>query len=150
MDAELRKYLEALRAGQEALRQEMLSRFQRVESRVEQVENSITEEVAGLRDEVVVAFEGMHKETRREFATLREEIQRGDRETGMLVEAVRDEVRGVADGVLMVREMLERSQEEQNREIDLRRVPLEATVRSHSSQIQDHERRIEALEADSG
>lgn len=44
----------------------------------------------------------------REVGRLREEMEAGDRATRVLLEAVRDEVRAVAEGVTMVNEKLDR------------------------------------------
>lgn len=66
-------------------------------------------------------------------------MQTGDRETRVLVEALRDDVRAVFDGVKMLDEKLDRRMEEHKRDIDNRVAPVEAAVRNH-------ERRIAALE----
>lgn len=123
MDTELREYLDVmerrLTAGNQALRDEM------------------RQEVAGLHEEVVVAYEALHKETQREISTLRGEMQGIGIEVRALRADVAAEVRTLrADMTQMEQRLVEN--------IQGRREDIGAAFLS--GQIEDHERRITVLE----
>lgn len=121
MDADLREFLEAM---EQRLREETKAGFKQVESRLDGVETRISREVAGLRDEIVFAYD-----------KLREDIREGDKETRQQIEELDQKVDQLLESMVS-----DHRYEERERLVDTRFGVLEEEVRSHS-------RRLTTLEA---
>lgn len=122
------------------LRQETRERFVQVEGQV----SGLREEVGGLRGDVG----DLRQETRERFEQVEGQLRDGIRQTQVMVEGVRDEVRILAEGMMGLDHRMGRTQIELNRKLDDLRTLVTPLYRRMDERVTHLEEREEQKSRD--
>jgi chromosome segregation ATPase len=108
-------------------------RFQGIDERFRGIDESFTQQIQGLREETARRFDKMDEE----LGHMDEQL----RLTDVKVEGLRDDIKQVAEGVVMVNEKLDASKPEVAREFNDTRALIQSGYRDLDKRVKVLERR---------